>query len=147
MPGQSASECIALRQRDPPIFFTPQQQHRATDAGELIFYRIGITLIHLHDLSVKSGLANLAHPGRDISLQYLGRQRLESGALKIGTHDRLVDVCRRIAEGPFVLTHMLNQRRTPGRQGNGIDQGEAGVVAAIQQMRAQCRGTAKIMGE
>ena len=46
-----------------------------------------------------------------------------------------------------MAAHMLHQRRTPGRHGDGVDQGQAGIVAAIKQMRAQGRGAAKIMGE
>ena len=71
-PGQSASQCIALRHRDPLILLTPEQLHRAADAGKLHFNGVGITLIHLCNLTVKGCLATLACPWRDIGVQHLG---------------------------------------------------------------------------
>ena len=43
--------------------------------------------------------------------------------------------------------HMLHKRRTPGRQRHRIDQRQAAVVLAIEQMRAQRGGAAEVMGD
>ncbi|MNF94008.1 hypothetical protein D3C84_767040 [compost metagenome] len=45
-----------------------------------------------------------------------------------------------------MLTHLLHERRAPRRQRPRVDQRQAAVILAVQQMRAQHRGAAEIVG-
>ncbi|MNP22027.1 hypothetical protein D3C76_1146740 [compost metagenome] len=45
-----------------------------------------------------------------------------------------------------MLTHMLHERRTPGRQCHRIDQRQAAVILAVEQVRAQGGGAAEVVG-
>src|SRR6202049_560027 len=50
------------------------------------------------------------------------------------------------AKCSLVLAHMLDEGRTPRRQRHRVNQREAAVVPAVQQMRTQRRGAAKVAG-
>src|SRR3979411_3505207 len=45
----------------------------------------------------------------------------------------------------LVLAHMLDEGRPPRRQRHRVNQREAAVVPAVQQMRTQRRGAAKVV--
>ncbi|MNG02509.1 hypothetical protein D3C84_855410 [compost metagenome] len=45
-----------------------------------------------------------------------------------------------------MLAHMLHERRTPGRQRHRVNQCQAAVILAIEQVRAQCCGAAEVVG-
>ena len=49
-------------------------------------------------------------------------------------------------KGGLVLADMLHERRAPGLQRHRIDQDQPAIIPAVQQMAAQGRGPAEIMG-
>ncbi len=65
-----ACQMPAAFERNPLIRFAPQDLRRAADLRIARLDFIGITLVHLRDLSIERGLASFAEPRRDIWCEF-----------------------------------------------------------------------------
>ncbi|NMN74820.1 hypothetical protein AF70_00003370 [Pseudomonas sp. KD5] len=131
--------------RNPLIVFPPENLHRAANRRVQRFDLAGITLIHLRDLPIERRLPRITQPGLHVRRQLLIGNLALDRTTNIGRHNRPLNVIRQPAERRFMLTHMLHERRTPGRQRHRVNQRQAAVILAIEQMRAQHSGAAEIV--
>ncbi|MNL35932.1 hypothetical protein D3C87_1579940 [compost metagenome] len=131
---------------NPLIVFAPENLHRAANRRVQALGLAGVALVHLGDLPIKRRLPRITQPRLHIGCEFIVGDFALDRSANVSRHDGSLNVVGQPTERRFMLTHVLHERRAPGRQCHRVDQCQAAVILAVQKMRAQDGSAAKVVG-